>query len=48
VPVLSPALSLGHVNDLVEVLRGELLERLRRLELRVLELEAGKGTGRSA
>jgi hypothetical protein len=47
-PPLSPALSLGHVNDLVEVLRGELLERLRRLELRVLELEAGKGTGRSA
>ncbi|MCX8133322.1 MAG: DUF4214 domain-containing protein [Roseococcus sp.] len=47
-PVLSPALSLGHVNDLVEVLRGELLERLRRLELRVLALETGKGTGRSA
>ncbi|WP_027283653.1 DUF4214 domain-containing protein [Rubritepida flocculans] len=45
-PVLSPALSLGHVNDLVEVLRAELLERLRRLELRVLEAE--KGTGRSA
>jgi hypothetical protein len=36
-PVLSPALSLGHVNDLVEVLRAELLERMRRLELRVLE-----------
>jgi hypothetical protein len=44
-PVLSPALSLGHVNDLVEVLRAELLERLRRLEIRVLEAE--KGTGRS-
>lgn len=36
-PVLSPALSLGHVNDLVEVLRAELLERMRRLELRQLE-----------
>ena len=44
-PVLSPALSLGHVNDLVEVLRAELLERLRRLEMRVLD--ADKGTGRS-
>lgn len=36
-PVLSPALSLGHVNDLVEVLRAELLERLRRLEVRAME-----------
>lgn len=33
-PALSPALSVGYVNDLLETLRAEMLERLRRLEIR--------------
>jgi len=33
-PALSTALSVGYVNDLLETLRGELLQRLRALELR--------------
>jgi len=41
-PALSPALSVGYVNDLLETLRGELLDRLRRLEIREAEKEAGR------
>lgn len=33
-PALSPALSVGYVNDLLETLRAEMLERVRRLEMR--------------
>lgn len=36
-PSLSPALSVGYVNDLLETLRGELLHRLRALEIRQME-----------
>jgi hypothetical protein len=39
-PLLSPALSLGYVNDLIEATRAELLHRLRAVELRQIE---GKG-----
>jgi hypothetical protein len=39
-PALSPALSVGYVNDLLELLRAELLGRLRALEVRQIE---GKG-----
>lgn len=35
-PALSPAMSVGYVNDLLETLRGEMLERIRRLEIRQL------------
>lgn len=49
-PGLSTALSVGYVNDLVETLRAELLQRLRALEVRQLEDSAAaqqKETGRS-
>lgn len=36
-PALSPAMSVGYVNDLLEVLRAELLQRLRAMEARQLE-----------
>ena len=36
-PALSPTMSVGYVNDLLEVLRAELLQRLRALEARQLE-----------
>lgn len=36
-PALSAALSVGYVNDLVELLRAELLARLRALEARQME-----------
>lgn len=39
-PALSTALSVGYVNDLLETLRGEMLHRLRALELR--QIEAGQ------
>lgn len=35
-PALSPALSVGYVNDLLETLRAEIMERVRRLEIRQL------------
>jgi hypothetical protein len=35
-PTLSPAMSVGYVNDLLETLRAELLQRLRALEIRQL------------
>jgi hypothetical protein len=40
-PALSAALSVGYVNDLLETLRGELLQRLRTLEVRQIEGQAG-------
>lgn len=36
-PALSPALSLGYVNDLIETLRAELMQRMRALERRQIE-----------
>jgi hypothetical protein len=44
-PTLSPALSVGYVNDLLETLRAELLQRLRALEIRQLERD-GRRAGR--
>lgn len=36
-PALSPSLSLGYVNDLIESMRAEVLSRIRALELRALD-----------